>query len=242
MKPTISFLTSLFLVLTAQIISAQTGNTSAEQQDTNSLFLSESIAFSSSENHIDDSLLTNRPMDVSALDAMFVLNDFENSNGVDLTDDIMRNSSPGLTRRRGFRTSFTAGFPTGSESDFYRLKLALFAYYYVHLVSQNISLLAGGGYTRFTGKELSDGFKTDGVGFFPIQVGLRYHLAKNFGLMGALGYAFGTQEGINGLIFTIGVVYTINEILNLVLDYNGISVDGGSFNAVSAGVEVDLGF
>ncbi|MDC6365191.1 MULTISPECIES: hypothetical protein [Flavobacteriaceae] len=241
MKPTISFLISTFLVLTLQFVSAQTGSTFAELQDIQSISLNEPIAFVTSENYIDNSLLTNRPINVSALNDISGYNAFENSFGVDTADDFMQNSSSGAADR-GFRANFMAGLPTGTESDYFKLKLAVFAYYYM-TVFANAQVFGGVGYTQFMGKE-TNGFKTEDNPFVPFQLGIRYHLVKNFGVWGALGYAIGTNKSydVNGFIYSLGLFHVINDIFNAIFDYSSISVEGGSFNAISAGVEVNLGF
>ncbi len=82
----------------------------------------------------------------------------------------------------------------------------------------------------------------DDFGFLPIAAAGRYAVSEEFTLGADLGYAIGLSPDGNdgGFYYAPKVQYSISDSLDIVLAYKGVSLDGGSFDALSLGVEFGL--
>lgn len=78
----------------------------------------------------------------------------------------------------------------------------------------------------------------DDVTFLPLGVTGRINLSDEFVLGADLGYALGLSDGIDGgFHYRPRAGYMLSEQATIMLAYSGISLDGGTWNALSIGVE-----
>ena len=78
--------------------------------------------------------------------------------------------------------------------------------------------------------------------FLPIAATGRILLAESFLLGADLGYGIGISPSGNngGFYYRPMAGYAVSEAITIMLSYTGISLTGGTFNTVNAGVEFGL--
>lgn len=83
---------------------------------------------------------------------------------------------------------------------------------------------------------------TPDVSFIPIAGSARYNISEEFALGADLGYALGINPDTNdgGFYYAPRIQYNTSSFLSIVAAYRGISVDGGSFDNLSLGVEISF--
>lgn len=83
---------------------------------------------------------------------------------------------------------------------------------------------------------------TPDVSFLPIAGAARFNVSEDFSIGADLGYAVGISPDVNdgGFYYAPKAQYAISELLDVLLAYKGVSLDGGSFNLIALGLE--LGF
>lgn len=142
-----------------------------------------------------------------------------------------------------FRAGISGGLPIGDAGD-----LATFAVVvdlgYLFEVSDSFDAGATVGYSHSFGDEIDFGFGTvevEDVQFLPVAAAARFEVAPSFTLGADLGYAVGLNDGNDGgFYYAPKAQYGVSETIDIVVAYRGVSVDGGSWDIVSAGVEFGI--
>lgn len=84
-------------------------------------------------------------------------------------------------------------------------------------------------------------FEVDDDQFIPIAASGRFEVAPNFTLGADVGYAIGINDGNDGgFYYSPRAQYSVSEAIDIVAAYRGVSVNGGSWDVISAGVEFGI--
>lgn len=137
-----------------------------------------------------------------------------------------------------FNAGLSGALPIGDAGDVYTFGLNVEANYLWN-VSEPFQAGLTAGYHHY----LLDGdFEGDDAGFLPVAASGRYSLSEQFSLGADLGYAVGISPDGNdgGFYYAPKLLYGISESIDVVLAYRGISVEDGSFDSISLGIEIGL--
>lgn len=134
------------------------------------------------------------------------------------------------------------GLPIGDVSDAYTFNLtADLNYLWDVAESFKAGLATGISYNFGDSVDLGEfgSADIDDAVFLPIAGAARYFLTEDFAIGADLGYAIGLSPSGNdgGFYYAPRLQYSFSETLGLVAAYRGISVDGGSFDTVTLGLE-----
>ncbi|GAA4231547.1 hypothetical protein GCM10022291_04270 [Postechiella marina] len=151
--------------------------------------------------------------------------------------------SIGSVNAQEFKAGVNAGLVTGDFSDLASFNLALDVAYLWDVADQ-IQVGAITGFSQTFTKEV-DGFDTNDVQFLPIAAAGRFAISDQFTIGTDLGYAVGINDGNDGgFYYAPRVQYSVNESLDIVAAYRGVSIDAGpvtlGFNTITLGVEFAL--
>ena len=147
-----------------------------------------------------------------------------------------------------FNVGISAALPMGDAGDIATFGVNLDANY-LWEVSDNFKAGVASGYQHYFGDEVTESFagqeftiEYDDFGFLPIAAAGRFAVSEEFTLGADLGYAIGLSPDGNdgGFYYAPKVQYGISDNLDVVLSYKGVSLDGGSFDAISLGVMFGL--
>lgn len=129
----------------------------------------------------------------------------------------------------------SVGLPVGDFSDAYTLNITG-DLSYLWDVAENFKAGAATGISYNLGD--SD-FNVDDAIFLPLAGAARYSFTDDFAAGVDLGYAIGISPSGNdgGFYYAPRLQYSFSESLGLVLAYRGVSLDGGSFDTVTLGLE-----
>lgn len=147
-------------------------------------------------------------------------------------------------KAQDFNAGISAALPIGDAGDSYTFGVNLDANY-LWEVSESFNAGVAAGYHHYFGDSvevLGTSFDVDDAGFLPIAAAGRFAVSEEFTLGADLGYAIGLSPDGNdgGFYYAPKVQYGVSESLDIVLSYKGVSVDGGSFDAISLGIEFGL--
>ncbi len=142
-----------------------------------------------------------------------------------------------------FRAGIGAGLPIGDAGD-----LSLFAIAvdigYLFEVSESFNAGPISGYSHTFGDDQTNGpYTIEGVDvqFIPIGGGGRFEVALNFVLGADLGYAIGINDNNDGgFYYAPRVHYEAGQSVSIVAAYRGVSLDGGSWDIITVGVEFGI--
>lgn len=136
-----------------------------------------------------------------------------------------------------FKLGATVGIPIGDAGDFYTLNFGVDAAAFWE-VSEDFEAGVSTGYNHSI---LDSDFEGDGFQYVPIAASGRFNASEEFQIGADLGYALGLNEGNDGGFYYRPVVgYNVSEKVQITLSYRGISVDGGNFSTINAGVNFSL--
>jgi len=143
-----------------------------------------------------------------------------------------------------FKIGASAALPTGDFSDFVSFGVNIDAAY-LWEVADNITVGPKTGLIYGFGKKLTilgSEITLDDTAFLPIAATGRILLAESFLLGADLGYGIGISPSGNngGFYYRPMAGYAVSEAITIMLSYTGISLTGGTFNTVNAGVEFGL--
>jgi hypothetical protein len=146
---------------------------------------------------------------------------------------------------QNFNVGISAGLPIGDAGDGYTFS-AIIDVNYLWEVSEQFDAGLTAGYSHSFGEDIDLGefgsVKLDDAGFIPIGVAGRFNASEDFTIGLDLGYAIGISPDGNdgGFYYAPKVQYGITQSLDIVAAYRGVSLDGGSFDIVSLGIEFGL--
>ncbi|WP_422104267.1 outer membrane beta-barrel protein [Winogradskyella sp.] len=142
-----------------------------------------------------------------------------------------------------FRAGLSGGLPIGDAGDAATFAIAV-DLGYLFEVSDKFDAGVTTGYSHSFGDEieiLGVTVEIDDVQFIPVAASGRFEVAPDFTLGADLGYAIGINDGNDGgFYYSPRVQYSVSEAIDIVAAYRGVSVDGGSWDIISAGVEFGL--
>ncbi len=140
---------------------------------------------------------------------------------------------------QGFRAGVNLGLPIGDIGDFSSFNVGV-DLQYLWEVNDGVEVGVTTGYSHFFGKEidiLGTTVKVDDVQFIPIAATGSINLSDEFSLGADIGYALGVNTGNDGgFYYRPKVAYGISEAIDIVASYSGVSVTGGTINAITLGV------
>ena len=153
-------------------------------------------------------------------------------------------TSQALDAQNGFRLTLSGGIPVGDASDFTTFTLAVDAAHYWG-VSEAVEAGVLVGYQHSFGDEINvagNTFEFDDVQFLPVAASGRVQ-ANPWLIVGVdAGYAVGINDGNDGGFYyapTAGI--KIDDNWNVLVQYRGVAENGGSFNSITAGVNLYVG-
>ena len=139
-----------------------------------------------------------------------------------------------------FKAGVNVGLPIGDAGDLTTFNVTL-DLAYLWEMSEEFDLGVATGYSHSFGDEVDFGFGTvevDDFQFIPVAAAARYAVSDKFKVGADLGYAVGLNDGNDGgFYYAPRVQYGVSESLDVVLAYRGVSLDGGSFDVITLGVE-----
>lgn len=149
----------------------------------------------------------------------------------------------GANAQGQFRAGISGGLPIGDAGDFATFAIAV-DLGYLFDISDEFSAGPTAGYSHSFGDEIMAGPVTinlDDVQFIPLGGAARYEVAPNFALGADLGYAIGVSDGNDGgFYYSPRAQYSVSEAIDIVVAFRGVSLDGGSWDIISAGVEFGI--
>lgn len=140
-----------------------------------------------------------------------------------------------------FRFGLNGGIPVGEVEDYSNFHLGADVAYMFN-VAQFFEIGPMVGYSHYFTEDINTSLgriNIDDVQFLPVAASGRLGLDKIY--LGAdLGYAIGIDDGNDGGFYYRPLVgYNIGN-LGIALSYEGVSMDGDSFNSVNLGFEIKL--
>jgi hypothetical protein len=140
-----------------------------------------------------------------------------------------------------FRFGVNGGIPVGDVEDFSNFHLGTDIAYMFNVV-EFLDVGAMVGYSHYFSEDLTilgENIEIDDIQFLPIAASGRFGLSS-FYLGADLGYAVGIDDGNDGGFYYRPLIgYKIGK-LGIAASYEGISMDGGSFNSINLGIEFGL--
>ena len=141
------------------------------------------------------------------------------------------------------RAGINLGLPIGDAGDFATFAIAVDLGYLLE-ISDDFEAGPTIGYSHSFGDEIDTvvgSVDVDDVQFIPIGGAARFGLSDEFNLGVDLGYAIGVNDGNDGgFYYAPRASYAVSEALAIVLAYRGVSLDGGSWDILSLGIEFGL--
>jgi hypothetical protein len=139
----------------------------------------------------------------------------------------------------GIKAGINFGLPMGDAADITTFAVgADFAYLFSVADSFQVGPLVG--YAHFFGDKMDFmGFtvEIDDIQFLPVAASARFFASEDLFFGADLGYAVGINDGNDGgFYYRPKAGYNLGSI-GLILSYQGISADGGSFSSLNVGVE-----
>ena len=139
---------------------------------------------------------------------------------------------------QNFNGGVSLGLPIGDSGDAYTFNVTLDVNYLWN-VSDTFDAGIASGYSHNFG----DGdLNVDDASFLPIAAAGRLNLSDDFVLGADIGYAIGISPDGNdgGFYYAPKLQYSVSEKMDIVGAYRGVSLDGGSFDVLTLGVEFGL--
>ena len=139
-----------------------------------------------------------------------------------------------------FIGSAEIGLPIGDAGDIATFNIAV-QLGYLFEINDEVQLGPKIGYSHSFGDEIDTiigSIEFEDTQFLPIALAGRYNFTEEFLFGLDLGYGVGLNDGNDGgFYYSPYFAYGISEQVALFAAFRGISVDGGSFDVISLGVE-----
>ena len=144
---------------------------------------------------------------------------------------------------QNFNGGISLGLPIGDAGDAWTFNVTLDVNY-LWDAGENFKAGVATGFSHSFGDSIDTGFGTfdvEDAQFLPLAGAARFAVSEEFTLGADLGYAIGISEGNDGgFYYSPRAQYSLSEALDIVLAYRGVSLDGGSFDVLTLGVEFGL--
>jgi len=150
-----------------------------------------------------------------------------------------------VNAQSNFNAGVNLGLPIGDAADGWTFNVTL-DLSYLWEVSDVFDAGLATGYSHSFGDSIDLGefgsFDVDDAGFIPIAGAARFNVSDKFILGADLGYAIGVSPSDNdgGFYYAPRLQYGVSESIDIVFAYRGVSLDGGSFDVLTLGVEFGL--
>lgn len=149
-----------------------------------------------------------------------------------------------VNAQSNFNAGVNVGLPVGDAADGWTFNVTL-DLSYLWEVSEVFDAGLATGYSHSFGDSIDffgESFKIDDAGFIPIAGAARFNVSDKFILGADLGYAIGVSPSDNdgGFYYAPRLQYSASESIGIVLAYRGVSLDDGSFDVITLGVEFGL--
>jgi hypothetical protein len=143
-----------------------------------------------------------------------------------------------------FSAGLSGGLRIGDAGDLATFAIAV-DLGYLFEISDTFDAGVATGYSHSFGDEIDLGplgsFDVEDVQFIPLAASARFGVSDAFTLGADLGYAIGINDGNDGgFYYSPRAQYGVSETIDIVLAFRGVSVDGGSWDVVSLGIEFGL--
>jgi opacity protein-like surface antigen len=149
-----------------------------------------------------------------------------------------------LSAQGNLNAGINLGLPIGDADDGWTFNISL-DLNYLWQVSDGFDAGIATGYSHSLGDSIDffgESVKVDDVGFLPIAAAGRFNVSEKFTLGADLGYAIGISPSDmeSGFYYAPRIQYGVSESIDIVFAYRGVSLDGGSFDVLTLGVEFGL--
>jgi hypothetical protein len=141
-----------------------------------------------------------------------------------------------------FKGGINLGLPIGDAGDAYTFNITA-DLNYLWDVADNFKAGIATGLSYNFGDSIDLGefgsFDIEDALFLPIAGAARYSFSDDFAIGADIGYAIGLAPSGNdgGFYYAPRLQYSISDSLDIVAAYRGTSIDGGSFDVITLGVE-----
>lgn len=144
----------------------------------------------------------------------------------------------------GFKAGISAGLPIGDAGDGWTFNVTL-DLNFLWEVSDSFNAGIATGYSHSFGDTIDLGtfgtVELDDAQFLPIAGAARFNVSEDFILGADLGYAIGLNDGNDGgFYYAPRIQYSVSSSIDIVAAYRGVSLDGGSFDVITLGIEFGL--
>ena len=145
---------------------------------------------------------------------------------------------------QNFNAGISAGLPVGDAGDAFTFNVTLDVNY-LWEVSEAFDAGVATGFSNSFGDsidvELFGSIDIPDFQFIPIAAAGRFNVSDKFVIGADLGYAVGLSDGNDGgFYYAPKVQYGVSESIDIVLAYRGVSIENGSFDVLTLGVEFGL--
>lgn len=149
-----------------------------------------------------------------------------------------------MSAQGNLNAGINLGLPVGDAGDGWTFNVTLDVNY-LWDAGENFKAGIATGYSHSFGDSIDiPGFGSidiEDAQFLPIAGAARFGISDKFTLGADLGYAVGINDGNDGgFYYAPRAQYSISESLDIVFAYRGVSLDGGSFDVLTLGVEFGL--
>lgn len=154
----------------------------------------------------------------------------------------------GLSANAQFTAGLSGGLPIGDAGDLATFAIAV-DLGYLFEISDSFSAGPTVGFQHNFGEEttIDTGFgsvtiEAEDTQFLPIGAAARFSVSEAFTLGADLGYGVGISPDGNdgGFYYSPRAQYSVSDLIDIVLAYRGVSLDGGSWDVITAGVEFGI--
>ena len=140
---------------------------------------------------------------------------------------------------QNFGAGLSVGLPVGDAGDLATFNVTVDVNY-LWEVSDDFDAGVTVGFSQNFGDEIN-GFEIDDVQFLPVAGRAAYNVSEDFSIGADLGYAVGINDGNDGgFLWAPRVGYGVSDSIDIVLSYNNVSLDGGTWSNVNLGVNFGL--
>jgi hypothetical protein len=143
---------------------------------------------------------------------------------------------------QNFNIGISGGLPIGDTVDAYTFAVQLDVNY-LWEVSEKFDAGVASGFSQWFGDAIDLGvfgsFDVEDASLLPVAAAGRFNASEDFTIGADLGYAIGISPDGNdgGFYYAPKVQYSVSESIDVVAAYRGVSVDGGSLDMITLGVE-----
>lgn len=140
-----------------------------------------------------------------------------------------------------FRGGLGLGLPIGDAGDLATFNIAV-DLGYLFEITEEVQVGPTIGYSHSFGDSIDTiigSIDVDDVQFVPIAATGHYNFTDEFWFGLDLGYALGINDGNDGgFYYSPRFAYGVTERIDILAAFRGISLDGGSWDIISLGVEI----